>query len=433
MLKRVKIQGYKSLADVEVNLQPLSVLLGPNASGKSNFLDALQFLSRIATSDNINDAFKPPYRGKPLESFTFGPDGIQGLLVQERASFFIEIDVELSQNIVDTVNRKIRELEETRIEGGPSKDRPESIKRVLVSGRYLRYRIEIETIPKNGILNIIDEYLVELDANGTPTDRRIRMERDRLNLYREGGVIHFGHMVNQSMLSLPYYLPYHPHLIAMHEELANWFFYYLEPRERMRVPSPVREVRHIGLRGEELDAFLNTLHAIDEPQFKAVEKALHMLIPSITGIDVSIDNYGDVELKLMQGQKPLSTRVLSEGTLRILGLLALGGAKELPTLISFEEPENGIHPDRLDLIVLLLETLVSGDTQVIATTHSPTLVDLVPRESLFMFRQINGNTVINPLSTLKKAKGRKPNLNNSSNADEELTVSERLLRGDFYA
>ncbi len=206
MLKRVKIQGYKSLVDVEVNLQPLSVLFGPNASGKSNFLDALQLLSRIATSDNINDAFKPPYRGKPLESFTFGPDGIQGLLAQERASFSIEIDVELSETIVDTVNRKIRELEETRIEDRSSKGRPDSIKRVLVSGRYLRYRIEIETIPKSGILNIINEYLVELDASGTPTNRRIRMERDRLDLYREGGGIHFGQVVNQSMLSLPYYI-----------------------------------------------------------------------------------------------------------------------------------------------------------------------------------------------------------------------------------
>src|SRR5437763_11778576 len=97
MLKRVKIQGYKSLVDVEVNLQPLSVLFGPNASGKSNFLDALQLLSRIATSKNLREAFEPPYRGKPLESFTFGREGIQGLRAQERVSFSIEIDVELSK------------------------------------------------------------------------------------------------------------------------------------------------------------------------------------------------------------------------------------------------------------------------------------------------------------------------------------------------
>ena len=49
MLKRIKIQGYKSLVNLELNLKPLSVLVGPNASGKSNLLDALQLLSQIAT------------------------------------------------------------------------------------------------------------------------------------------------------------------------------------------------------------------------------------------------------------------------------------------------------------------------------------------------------------------------------------------------
>ncbi len=39
MLKRIKIKGYKSLVDVDVSLRPLSVLFGPNAAGKSNFLD----------------------------------------------------------------------------------------------------------------------------------------------------------------------------------------------------------------------------------------------------------------------------------------------------------------------------------------------------------------------------------------------------------
>lgn len=65
MLKRVKIQGYKSLVDLEVNLQPLSVLFGPNASGKSNFLDALQLLSRLATSNSLNEVFDPPIEANP--------------------------------------------------------------------------------------------------------------------------------------------------------------------------------------------------------------------------------------------------------------------------------------------------------------------------------------------------------------------------------
>ena len=46
MIRRVKIQGYKSLKDIEVELQPLTVIIGPNAAGKSNLFDALGLLSR---------------------------------------------------------------------------------------------------------------------------------------------------------------------------------------------------------------------------------------------------------------------------------------------------------------------------------------------------------------------------------------------------
>ena len=78
----------------------------------------------------------------------------------------------------------------------------------------------------------------------------------------------------------------------MRQELASWFFFYFEPRERMRAANPVKEVRHIGLMGEELAAFLNTLRALDPPQFKAVEKSLRLVIPSMTGIDVGVNSLG---------------------------------------------------------------------------------------------------------------------------------------------
>ena len=78
MLKRIRIRGYKSLEDVEVRLSQLVVLFGPNAAGKSNLLDALQLLSKLGTSRTLKEAFEPPYRGKPLESFTIGKKGNQG-------------------------------------------------------------------------------------------------------------------------------------------------------------------------------------------------------------------------------------------------------------------------------------------------------------------------------------------------------------------
>lgn len=133
MLKRIHIRGYKSLEDVEVRLSQLVVLFGPNAAGKSNLLDALQLLSKLGTSRTLKEAFDPPYRGKPLESFTIGQKGIKGLLEQERLSFSIEVDLILSDAVVKSVNRQI--LEMRRPHGAvESKERSKFPARVAVGG-----------------------------------------------------------------------------------------------------------------------------------------------------------------------------------------------------------------------------------------------------------------------------------------------------------
>jgi len=431
MLKRVKIQGYKSLVDLEVKLQPLSVFFGPNASGKSNFLDALQLLSKLATSNSLNEAFEPPYRGKPLESFTFGPEGVEGLLKKEKVAFSIEVDVEFTDKIVDAVNSQARSIIEAGALGKPNKDVLDVlIAETIMHEKNLRYGIEIEILPKLLRLRVAKEYFIPLNTEGRPIEGASFLEHGGTLLNLNGNQISFPNGEHRSILSTPSYVGYYPYLQAMRQELLSWFFYYLEPRERMRIPSPVKEVRRIGLMGEEIDAFINTLHAVDEPQFKALEKALHMIIPSITGIDVSINNLGDVELRLMQGKTPISTRLLSEGTLRILGLLALAGSKEPSALVGLEEPENGIHPARIRLIASLLETRSRNGSQMIVTTHSPLLTDMISHESLYVCRKDNGRTIIEPFALWEYPE-------DIHTSDEEglpeLSVSERILRGDFDA
>lgn len=439
MLKRIKISGYKSLRSVEVELQPLSVLFGPNGAGKSNFLDALQLLSKLATSRTLKDAFEPPYRGKPLESFSFGTEGMKGLLGTERQSFSIEVDVELSPAVIDAVNRQIREMKRTSPED--EEDASSSKKLAKVTEKALRYRIEVEILPKSGLLRVSDEYLTALTRKGEPTGKRkpfLERVGKRLHLRMEGQAhpTYYERHLDHSILSLPNYPPHYPHLVAMRRELESWFFFYFEPRERMRAAGPVKEVRHIGLMGEELAAFLNTLKAVDPPQFKAVEKALRTILPNVEGIDVEVDELGEVELKLRENGVPIPARLLSEGTLRVLGLLALAGAKEQPSLIGFEEPENGIHPRRIQLVAELLKTRASlGETQYIVTTHSPLLPDLMPDDSLFVCqRSSEGETMIEPFSVWGPL-GKKAKVDSSlmEEGEEGLTVSERLLRGDFDA
>ena len=439
MINRIKINGYKSLEDVEINLSPLSILVGPNGAGKSNFLDALQLLSKIATSRTLKEAFEPPYRGKPLESFTFTHHGIAGLLEKDRLSFSIEVDVELSQSVIEAVNRQIREMKRSGVDTPGSNGKKKKLP--TVRENYLRYRIEVEILPRSGFLRVVDEYLVALTRKGEPTASRhpfLSREGERLHLRLEGQAhpTYFERFLDHSILSLPHYPPHYPHLAAMRKELESWLFFYFEPRERMRAANPVKEVRHIGLMGEELPAFLNTLQTLDPSQFNAVEKALSIIVPNIEGIDVDVNNLGEVELRLIESGIPIPARVLSEGTLRLLGILALTGAKEPPSLIGFEEPENGIHPRRIRLIAELLKTRASfGHTQYIVTTHSPLLPDLVEDETLYICRKEEGMTRMEPFSTWGPL-GRRRDIDEAlldGEEPEELTVSERMLRGDFDA
>lgn len=437
MLKRIQIRGYKSLKKVDVALTDLTVLFGPNAAGKSNFLDALQLLSKFATSKTLKEAFDPPYRGKPLESFSFGESGIKGLLDEEKLSLAIEVDVRLSDAVVDAVNRQIREMRRSTVEELEVPAPPKAVS--AVRERYLRYRIEVEMLPKSGFLRVADEYLAALSDKGEPTGRRkpfLERVENRLHLRLEGQAhpIYYERYLDHSVLSMSHYVPHYPHVVAMRKELENWLFFYFEPRERMRAANPVKEVRHIGLMGEELASFLNTLSALDLPQFKAVEKALKTIMPNVEGIEVEVTGLGEVELRLKEYGVPVPARVLSEGTLRILGLLALAGAKEQPSLIGFEEPENGIHPRRIQLVAELLKTRASfGETQYIVTTHSPLLPDLMPEGSLFVCKRIDGETHIEPFLSALGNMSKSLDIDRGLMDAEELTVSERMLRGDFDA
>ncbi|WP_242529142.1 AAA family ATPase [Methylacidimicrobium sp. B4] len=156
-------------------------------------------------------------------------------------------------------------------------------------------------------------------------------------------------------------------------------------------------------------------------------------MPQIDGIDVSVNDLGGVELRLTEAGIPIPARVLSEGTLRILGMLALTGAKEPPSLVGFEEPENGVHPRRIELIAELLKTQASlGQTQYVVTTHSPILLDLIPDDSLFVVRRSESGTQIEPFVTWGPL-GRRADVDKAlmDRKEDRLPVSERLLRGDF--
>ena len=199
----------------------------------------------------------------------------------------------------------------------------------------------------------------------------------------------------------------------------------------MRSTNAVKEVKHIGQMGEELASYLNTLKARNPRQFDNLKRSLRQMLPHIDDIGVDVNDLGEVELTLRENGTEIPARLLSEGPLRILGLLALGGAGELPSLVGFEEPENGIHPRRLETVAELLRSRATdGETQYIVTTHSPVLPDLVSPEALFVCRRVDGASEIKaltaPLPLFKKRE-----IDDALVDAEELTIADRSRRGDF--
>jgi predicted ATPase len=429
VIRRVRILGYKSLRNLHVRVGPLSVLFGPNAAGKSNFLDALQLLSRTAISRTLTEAFEPPYRGTPLESFSFGERGLAGQLEQDRLRFTIEVDIELSNQTVARVEKQITEMR--------SGNAAETKLGNYVRERLLRYRLELEILPRTGILRVADEYLAALRQDGEISGKRtafIERQGNRLHLRLEGQAHPTYHEIglDHTLVSRPLYQPHYPHIAAIRQELSDWAFFYFEPRERMRAVNPVKEVRHIGLMGEELAAFLNTLRAVNPRQFEAIEKSLRVLVPQVERIDVQPNALGEVELKLQEEGVFVPARLVSEGTLRMLGLLAVASSTEPSTLIAFEEPENGIHPRRIHLLAEFLKTRSRmGGTQFIVTTHSSLLPDLLPQEALFICSRREGGTIIEPFSDRGPLFKRDAIAKGLDDRHAAVRVSEQILRGDF--
>jgi len=430
MIRHIRIDGYKSLHNFEVELNPLSVIFGPNAAGKSNFLDAMQLLSRITSSKTIKNAFDPPYRGRPIESFSFPEDGIEGIISQDNVSFTMSVDVELSENIIYKVNSEIvgmRKGLETKA-GKVKKDN-------FIQEKILRYDLEVEFMPKQGYLRVKNEKICALKQNmkEEKKGRKAFLEKsgNRLSLRIEGQAhpTFYDIGLDHTILSMPLYPPHYPHITALKREMENWQFFYFEPRERMRAANPTKEVIHIGMMGEELAAYLHTLKNKDEERFKAIERALHCIIPAIDHVETIIDTKtGEVELSVIENGVKIPSRILSEGTLRVLGLLSISGGLDSPSVICFEEPENGIHPRRIGMIAKYLINSAENKSQIIVTTHSPILPDLIDNTSLYVCRKKEGKTEIKKFTEIGLF--RKPGIKAGLDEDSPLP-SELILRGDL--
>lgn len=102
MIKRLWVDGYKSLKDLEINFsEGVTVFVGPNAAGKSNIVDLIKLVAATATSP-LKQSFEAQ-RGDPIEVFDLKKRG--------RRKFTVEIDVILSKETTAAVEREMKAYE----------------------------------------------------------------------------------------------------------------------------------------------------------------------------------------------------------------------------------------------------------------------------------------------------------------------------------
>ena len=415
MITQVEISGYKSLRDVKLTLRPLTVIVGPNASGKSNLFDALRLLSAMATQPDLKTAFDA-HRGIPVEAF-FTDRGIHHSLQQSNLKLRITVDVSLSDQAVNVTEKRIRDLREGLT--------TYSARHVTESN--LRYSLAVEFLPETAVLRVADEGLVALNKDGSERKSRnpfFERTGDKLSLRMEGQAHPTMHDVGlpYTIVSQPLYAPHYPHITAFKEELARWSFYYFDPI-LMRENTPLKEVRAIGPNGQDLAGYFFNLKAKNPRQFDELSRTLRQVVPAVSGMDVRRTDEGFVELLIVEDEVSYSSRVISEGTLRVLGLLAILSSQEDNTTIGFEEPENGVHPRRIELTAKILsERARSMSQQLLVTTHSPLMPKYFENADLVVACRDGHRSEFTPFPP--KAPLLKP-------GDIDTALDERIIRGDL--
>lgn len=324
-INRVVLRNYKSIGYCDVQLRPLTYLVGHNGAGKSNFMDALHFV-RDALFSSLDSA------------------------LNERGG-------------INEVRRR---------SGGHPTHFALQIGFSLKDGRAGRYGFMIGAL-KNGGYEVQKEECVVAGIGKGPF---FRIEKGKL---RDSGETTFPSVTADRLAlvaasGLTAFRPVFDALTAMG-------FYNLNPKLMRELQKP-QEGRLLRPAGENIASVIGHLEKVAPAQMTLIREYLHSVAPMVHGVARKpIGPMETLEFRQdMAGSKHpwrFLAQNMSDGTLRALGVLVAllqGNVDYSPTLIGIEEPETALHPAAS---AALREALLraSETTQVLVTSHSPDLLD----------------------------------------------------------
>ena len=347
-IKRVILKNYKSIAACDVQLQPLTFLVGRNGSGKSNFLDALRFVS-----DALNTSLEHAIRDRG------GYDGIRRQVRRRPNNLSIRLDFVLT-------------------DGSPGYY---AFRFKFGSGKHFEVQNEVCSVQNKQSCRVDAYYKVESGiVKDSSVDVTPAATKDRLYLVNASG--------------LPEFQP-------VYDAFSRIEFYNLNP-VKIREPQVPDSGKILNRSGSNLTSVLANL---SQPVKTRIEEYLGIVTPGIR--EVKVKTLGNRETIVFSQKVSDGDYVwryyandMSDGTLRALGILVAlfqdnPDVENRIKLVGIEEPELALHPAAAGVLLDALRD-AAHKTQVIITTHSPDLLEdkHLDVDSILAVEADDGDTVI---------------------------------------
>ncbi len=337
-LEKIVVSNYKSLKNVTLNLGKFNVLIGPNNSGKTNFLDCLSFLSEFTTGQmNVIQRIRGGY-----DHIIFGGNTKENIEIR---TYFASEEGKFEYNITFEENRIISE------------------------SLYVDKKI---------IANHNDTNVTLFTASGDKIDKK-----------NWANNISFFRLLEQKKIELAV----SPKIIDVFNYFKSWRFYNIIP-SLIRRKDDVKHEYDIGADGSKSALVLHTLLSQHLPIFMEVQKTLKSCIKEIDRLLSPTTKNGETYIALKEKwfDNPFDYHQLSDGTLCLIAHLLIIYSPPKKGLITIEEPEDYIHPK---LLKTILDIMRAADTQTIMITHSPFFIDNIKPEELIIATKKEGQTIFN--------------------------------------
>lgn len=417
MLTRLKVNGFKNLVDVDVHFGPFTCIAGANGVGKSNLFDAIHFLSALADRPLIDAALSVRDDGGRTTDIRslFHRNGDQ---YDAEMTFEAEMIVpkEGLDDLGQVAKASITFLRYSVILAYRSDDS----RRAFGSLELIKEELTHITLGEAS-KHLLFQNNLEWRRSAVSGERRVPYfistegegETRVIKLHQDGGSS--GRPLSRSAINLPRTVlsaanaAESPTALLARREMQSWHLLQLEPSS-LRQPDEFIAQTKLGMDGSFLPATLYHLARTYQPEdsqrltseegathiYASIANRLSHLIREVREVSIDRDERRQLLTLQVTGRDGTShpARSLSDGTLRFLALSVLELDPEAQGLICLEEPENGIHPERIPAMLTLLQDIAVDAMrplgldnplrQVIINTHSPSVVAQILDESLLV-------------------------------------------------